>query len=131
MRYDSAVVRPDECEVVGPTWAPTSSGGSSRPVQRWMSCRSTGSFESLAHTRSVTSRIPRSVRAPPLEHDSISSAGCAAFSSASSAYTAVICACPPGRPAWTLSTRSRLWSHLMKSMPSSVTSASIWPKTWA
>ena len=36
----------------GPTCAPTSSGGSSSPVQRWMSCRSTGSFESLAQTRS-------------------------------------------------------------------------------
>ena len=106
-------------------------GGSSSPVQRWMSCRSTGSFESLAQTRSATSRMPRSVRAPPLEHDSISRPGCRGFSSAISRYTASVWRCAPGRPSCVDSTRSRLWSHLMKSTPSSPTSASIWPRTCA
>jgi hypothetical protein len=37
----------------GPTWLPTSSGGSSSPVQRWMCWRSRASLVSLAQTRSV------------------------------------------------------------------------------
>ena len=43
-----------------------------------------GSFVSDVHTRSVRSRMPRSMRAPPDGHDSISSPGAAARTSSSS-----------------------------------------------
>ena len=67
--------RPVVCDDGAPTWVPTSSGGSSGPVQRWICCRSSASMQSLAQTRSVCCRTPRSTRAPPEEQDSISSPG--------------------------------------------------------
>ena len=70
-------VRPVVCACGGPTWLPTSSGGSSWPVHRWICCRSSGSMQSLAQTRSVRSRTSRSTRRPPDEHDSISTPGVA------------------------------------------------------
>jgi hypothetical protein len=74
-RKDSDVVRLVVCDRAAATWAPISSGGISCAVHRWMCCRSTGSLQSEAHTRSVCWRTPRSTRPPPLAHDSISSGG--------------------------------------------------------
>ena len=83
-RNDRSCVRPVVCARGAPTWLPTSSGGISWLVHRWICWRSSGSMKSLPQTRSVRSRTPRSTRAPPEEHDSISSPGCRARSSSSS-----------------------------------------------
>ena len=58
-----------------PRWVPTSSGGTSSEVQRWIRCRSTASMVSLGQTRSVRVSTSRSTRPPPLAHDSISRSG--------------------------------------------------------
>ena len=85
-RNERSCVRPVVCARGGPTCEPTSSGGSSSCVQRWIDWRSSASLVSLAHTRSVRARIPRSTRAPPDEQLSISTAGWRARSSSSSRY---------------------------------------------
>ena len=96
MRIGSATARPVVCATGGPTCAPSSSGGSSRVVQRWICWRSTASLQSEVHTRSVRSSTPRSTRAPPLEHDSISSPGWRSRSRSSRSYSASVCACTAG-----------------------------------
>ena len=45
--------RPVVWALGGPTWLPTSSGGTSSWVQRWIGWRSRASLVSLAQTRSV------------------------------------------------------------------------------
>ena len=77
-------VRPVVWERGGPTWLPTSSGGTSSWVQRWMCWRSRASLVSLAQTRSVRARMPRSTRPPPDAQLSISTPGWRARSSSSS-----------------------------------------------
>jgi hypothetical protein len=105
-RKDKSWVRAVVCEVVGPMCPPTSSGGTTRPDQRWMDCRSRASLQSEAQIRSVSSRIPRSTRAPPVEQLSISTPGCA-FLSSSSRRAVFLVLSDAGEGSWTR--RYRVW----------------------
>ena len=110
--------RPDapvECTGGLVRWAPISSGGTSRPVYRWICRRSRGSRVSLVQMRSVCSRMPRSTRAPPDAHDSISSPGWRRLQRREQPVQGVDVVVHAGaRPvsAAPASSRSRLWSHL-------------------
>ena len=57
-RKDRSWVRAVVCDVVGPMCPPTSSGGTTTPVQRWMVWRSSASLQSEPQIRSVRSRMP-------------------------------------------------------------------------
>ena len=73
-------MRPVVWAVPAPTCDPRYSGGTSSAVQRSIVKRSSGSLVSEGQTRCTRSSTPASMRAPPDEHDSISTAGNAARS---------------------------------------------------
>ncbi len=77
-------MRPVVCDRGGADVRSDQLGRQQQAVQRWICWRSSGSMQSLAHTRSVRSSTPRSTRPPPEEHDSISRPGCRARSSSRS-----------------------------------------------
>ena len=71
-RKDRSWVRPVVWERPEAMWEPIISGGSSWAVQRSICCRSRGSMQSEAQTRSQRVITSRSMRPPPEAQDSIS-----------------------------------------------------------
>ena len=79
VRY-SAGLRPVEWAGAVPMCEPMISGGKNCRKPRCMSTRELASMQSLVHTRCAWRSTPKSMRPPPPEQLSISSAGCVARS---------------------------------------------------
>ena len=95
---------------LGPMWAPIISAGMSIDAPRWIVWRSSGSLQSLVHTRTVRSSISWSIRPPPDEQLSNSTPGWSSRSMSMSRYSAIVWAWVPAAPPAPL---AAMWSRFM------------------